>query len=67
MDTVKQSEIAKHFNVSRQAVHAWFSKKVPASRVLELEKISGIPRSNLRPDIYPPNEYSQLNYCKSAA
>jgi len=58
---VKNSQIAKHFDVSRQAVYGWFKKKVPAERVIELERISGIPRHELRPDIYPPEEYKQAS------
>ena len=36
--------------VSSQAVSQW--KKVPADRVLEVEKITGISRHQLRPDVF---------------
>lgn len=36
--------------VSSQAVSQW--KKVPAERVLEVEKITGISRYDLRPDVF---------------
>ena len=55
------SEIAKHFNISKQAVYLWFRTQVPVNRVLELEKLTGVPRYELRPDIYPPKEYKQAS------
>ena len=45
--------IAKACDVTPQAVHKWLSNGVPAERVLELERITGISRHELRPDIYP--------------
>ena len=38
--------------ISSQAVSQW--DKVPVSRVLDVERITGVPRHELRPDIYPP-------------
>ena len=46
------AEIAAACKVSPQAVHKWL-KKVPAERVLELERVTGISRHQLRPDLYP--------------
>ena len=37
--------------ITSQAISQW--KRVPAERVLEIERITGIPRHELRPDIYP--------------
>jgi DNA-binding transcriptional regulator YdaS (Cro superfamily) len=45
--------IAEKLGIRPQAVHAW--RKVPASRVLEVEKITGFSRQCLRPDFYPPD------------
>jgi DNA-binding transcriptional regulator YdaS (Cro superfamily) len=44
--------IAEQLKIARQAPYAW--KKVPSLRVLDVEKITGIPRHELRPDLYPP-------------
>lgn len=38
--------------ITPQAVSQW--RRVPVERVLEVERVTGIPRSELRPDIYPP-------------
>lgn len=37
--------------ITPQAVSQW--KVVPPGRVIDVERISGIPRRELRPDIYP--------------
>lgn len=54
-----QSELARHFNISREAVRQWEeADQVPVRRVLDVEKITGghVTRYDLRPDIYgdPP-------------
>jgi len=38
-------------NVSSQAVSQW--KRVPAERVLDVERATGVQRYELRPDLYP--------------
>ena len=58
---ISHSQIAKHFGISRQSVYAWFKCEVPATRVIELEKISGVPRYELRPDLYPPGDYKKAS------
>lgn len=37
--------------LSRGAASQW--RRIPAERVLEVERVTGIPREILRPDIYP--------------
>jgi DNA-binding transcriptional regulator YdaS (Cro superfamily) len=39
-------------DITPQAVSQW--KRVPAERVLDVERATGVPRHELRPDIYPP-------------
>jgi hypothetical protein len=43
--------IAKPLGITMQAVSSW--KEVPPLRVLAVEKISGVSRHELRPDLYP--------------
>ncbi|WP_345819903.1 Cro/CI family transcriptional regulator [Methylobacterium fujisawaense] len=45
--------IAAELGISRQAVEQW--QEAPARRVIQLERLLGIPRSKLRPDLYPPD------------
>ena len=43
--------LAEALGVSAQAISQW--DKVPPRRVLDVERASGIPRHELRPDMYP--------------
>lgn len=45
------SKIARELGISPQAVFDW--PRVPAERVLVVERLSGFSRHVLRPDIYP--------------
>lgn len=37
--------------LSRGAASQW--RRIPAERVIDIERITGIPREILRPDLYP--------------
>ena len=41
-------------NITAQAVSQW--KRVPPLRVLDVERVSGVPRGELRSDLYPVSE-----------
>jgi Putative antitoxin of bacterial toxin-antitoxin system, YdaS/YdaT len=43
-------------SVNKSTVLRWGQRRVPAERVLEIERATGISRHDLRPDIYPRNE-----------
>lgn len=44
--------LARNLRITSQAVSQW--KRVPAERVLDVERATGVPRCELRPDLYPP-------------
>lgn len=44
--------MARAVGIKSQAVSQW--KRVPAERVITVEKVAGVPRHELRPDLYPP-------------
>lgn len=48
------SELGRRIGVTSQAVSQW--RRVPAERVLDVERATGVPRHHLRPDLYPPSE-----------
>jgi DNA-binding transcriptional regulator YdaS (Cro superfamily) len=54
-----QSALARHLKVTPQAVQKMCaSGRVPAERVLEIEKATGVSRHELRPDLYPAESLS---------
>jgi DNA-binding transcriptional regulator YdaS (Cro superfamily) len=44
------AKVAHGLGLTRASVVKW--QRVPAERVVEIERISGIPREKLRPDLY---------------
>jgi DNA-binding transcriptional regulator YdaS (Cro superfamily) len=51
------TQVARKLNLPLQTVHSWgLRNKVPAERVLEIERATGVPRHDIRPDIYPLSE-----------
>jgi DNA-binding transcriptional regulator YdaS (Cro superfamily) len=47
------ARLSRALGLTRQAVYLW--KHVPVDHVLVVEQVTGIPRHDLRPDIYPPH------------
>jgi DNA-binding transcriptional regulator YdaS (Cro superfamily) len=52
------TRLAVALGVSVQAVSQW--KICPAKRVLDVERLTGLPREILRPDLYPLQERRNL-------
>lgn len=44
--------LARELGIKHTALYSW--NRVPAERVLDVERISGISRHDLRPDIFGP-------------
>ncbi|CDP50684.1 hypothetical protein [Devosia sp. DBB001] len=44
--------LATELGIKHQALYSW--KRVPADRVLEIERITGVSRHELRPDVFGP-------------
>lgn len=42
--------LARGLGITRAAVNEW--DRVPADRVVEVENLTGVPREELRPDLY---------------
>jgi DNA-binding transcriptional regulator YdaS (Cro superfamily) len=49
--------LAKKLSISKGAVSQW--SRVPVGRVLDVERITGISRHELRPDFYPSTEIKE--------
>jgi hypothetical protein len=50
-------KIAAALNISAPAPYSW--RRVPPSRVIEVARITKMPRSKLRPDLYPKRKKPQ--------
>lgn len=47
------ASVAREFGVTTECVRLWRARgHVPANRVIDLERITGVPRELLRPDLY---------------
>lgn len=46
--------LGRKLGIRHQAISQW--DRCPATRVLELERLTGIARETLRPDMYPPED-----------
>lgn len=44
-------QLSLKLGLSRGAASQW--RRIPAERVLEVERLTGVPREILRPDLYP--------------
>jgi DNA-binding transcriptional regulator YdaS (Cro superfamily) len=53
-----QATLARALGISSQAITQW--GKVPPTRVIEIERLTGVNRSDLRPDIYPPEPQTRF-------
>jgi len=58
-------KLATDLGITPQALSQW--DRVPPLRVLEVERITGVPRHELRPDIYPAPDAANFNSEQAAA
>jgi len=47
-----QTRLAELLGISQAAVSFWLRNGIPAHRVIKLERLTGVPREELRPDLY---------------
>lgn len=57
-----QAELGRRIGKTQAHISLWLNrdKRVPADLVLKIEQVTGVPRHELRPDLYPPEEYQAL-------
>lgn len=48
-------QFARKLKLKKQAIYCW--RRCPVERVLEVEKLTRVPRWQLAPSIYPPEDY----------
>ena len=49
---LRMVHLARKLGVDKGTVTRWAQKGIPAARVLEVERETGIPREKLRPDFF---------------
>jgi DNA-binding transcriptional regulator YdaS (Cro superfamily) len=49
-----RAQLARALGITKASTHEW--RVVPVLRVLAVERVSGVSRHELRPDVYPVNE-----------
>lgn len=49
---MSQKQLAKILNISQPTVSRWDVHGVPAERLAVVERVTGIPRAKLRPDLF---------------
>lgn len=49
--------LAESLGITKQALSQW--DEVPPLRVLAVERVSGVPRHELRPDLYPVEDAAE--------
>jgi DNA-binding transcriptional regulator YdaS (Cro superfamily) len=52
-----QKATAVALDIDRVTLYRWARNGVPAEKLIEVERVTGIARSDLRPDLYAASEY----------
>ncbi len=58
-EKITVSEMSKQLGISVQAIYKW--EVVPLNRVKDVERITGIPREELRPDFFGSKQSIQTS------
>jgi DNA-binding transcriptional regulator YdaS (Cro superfamily) len=56
IEKVGRARLAAELGIARESTYKWERSGVPPNRVIAVEKISGISRHEIRPDIFGPKE-----------
>jgi DNA-binding transcriptional regulator YdaS (Cro superfamily) len=52
------ASLARALGITRSAICQW--DRIPAERVIDIEKASGVPRAELRPDLFSEPERTSV-------
>lgn len=53
LDSGGRDALAKRLSVHVNTIRYWESRGIPPARVPDIERVTGIPRHELRPDLWP--------------
>jgi len=51
---MRLADLARLLSVDKATVTRWSQNTVPTKHLFEVERVTGIPREKLRPDLYVP-------------
>ena len=59
-ESLSVTDLSRRLNVTRAALYKWrhAEKGIPAERAIEIEKLTGVNRALLRPDLWSINSIS---------
>lgn len=57
--SLRLTDLANSLEVDKSIVTRWAQKQVPAERVLDVERVTGISRHELRPDVFGAEPVSE--------
>ncbi len=49
---MNRAKLARLMNVNKSSVSRWAAGTIPAERAVDIERVTGIPRNRLRPDLF---------------
>lgn len=56
--------LSVEFGISTQAIHNWLLRGwIPAERCLQVERLTGVSRYELRPDVYGERPRDDTTFC----
>lgn len=55
--------LARSLGIAQPSVSNW--KQIPSERVLNIEQLTGIPRTDLRPDLYPSDDKDEFDILRA--
>ena len=50
---MRLTKIADDLGVDKATITRWTKTRIPAERVADFERVTGLPRGTLRPDLWP--------------
>lgn len=53
---MSMADIARSLSVQKSTVTRWFQRQIPPERAHAVERVTGIPVHELRPDLWSPPE-----------
>lgn len=53
------TDLARDLALNKSTVTRWAQTRVPSECVIAVERVTGIPRQSIRPDLYPAPEAAE--------